>query len=49
MNYKRTKENNSEIVLFKYLPKSFTNKKDKFKKKSNKNSPFEKLSELRFR
>ena len=49
MNYKKEKTSNEKEIFFKYVPKNITNKKNKFSKKMEKNSPFEKLSELRFR
>ena len=49
MNYKKEKTSNEKEIFFKYVPKNITNKKNKFSKKIGKNSPFEKLSELRFR
>ena len=49
MSYKYTKKDGDKEVFFKYQPKNITNKKNKFAKKINKNNPFEKLSELRFR
>ena len=49
MSYKHTKKDGDKEVFFKYQPKNITNKKNKFAKKINKNNPFEKLSELRFR
>ena len=49
MSYKHTKKDGDEEAFFKYQPKNITNKKNKFAKKINKNNPFEKLSELRFR
>ena len=49
MQYKRKKIKGSKEEFFIYQPKYIKNKQRKIIKKSNVNSPFEKLSELRFR
>ena len=49
MHYKPKKIENSEDEFFAYRPKTVKNKKEKNKKNVNENSPFGKLSELRFR
>ena len=50
MDYKPKKvQDNKEENFFIYKPKSMKNKIDKNKKKYSNNSPFDKLSELRFR
>ena len=49
MQYKQKKIEKSKDDFFVYNPKYTKNKKDKSSKKSNKNAPFNKLSELRFR
>ena len=49
MQYKRKKIEGSKEEFFIYQPKYIKNKQRKIVKKSNKNSPFGKLSELRFR
>ena len=49
MNYKHKKTKDSEDYYFTYQPQYDKNNKDKIIKKHNKNSPFDKLSELRFR
>jgi len=49
MEYKRKKVKNSKEEFFIYQPKYEKNKQIKTIKKLNKNRPFEKLSELRFR
>ena len=48
MQYKRKKVNESKEDFFIYKPKH-TTKKIKIQNKTNKNNPFGKLSELRFR
>ena len=49
MQYKRKKIEGSKEEFFIYQPKYIKNKKEKLLKNSNANSPFDKLSELRFR
>ena len=49
MNYVPKKDKKSNDDLFKYHPKNTKNKEIKSGKKINANSPFDKLSELRFR
>ena len=49
MQYKNKKIQNDKEEFFIYQPKFLKSKKDKITKKVNKNSPFDKLSELRFR
>ena len=49
MQYKNKKIQNNKEEFFIYQPKFLKSKKDKITKKVNKNSPFDKLSELRFR
>ena len=49
MQYKRKKIEGSKEEFFIYQPKYLKNERRKIVKKSNKNSPFGKLSELRFR
>jgi len=49
MEYRSKKIENSEDQYFAYRPKSKKNNEGKKIKKINKNSPFDKLSELRFR
>jgi len=49
MQYKRKKIEGSKEEFFIYQPKYIKNKQRKIVKKSNANSPFGKLSELRFR
>ena len=49
MNYKHKKTKDSKDYYFTYQPQYDKNNKDKIIKKHNKNSPFDKLSELRFR
>ena len=49
MEYKQKKVENSEDQYFIYRPKNKKNNEGKKVKKINKNSPFDKLSELRFR
>ena len=49
MQYKRKKIKKSKEEFFIYQPKYIQNKQRKITKKSNVNSPFVKLSELRFR
>jgi len=49
MQYKRKKVEGSKEEFFIYQPKYIKNKQRKIVKKYNANSPFDKLSELRFR
>ena len=50
MQYKALKtQDNKNEEFFTYKPKFIKNKVDKDNKKTNKNNPFDKLSELRFR
>jgi len=49
MQYKRKKIEESKEEFFIYQPQYIKNKQRKIVKKSNANSPFDKLSELRFR
>ncbi len=49
MQYKRTTIGDDKEDFFVYKPKYIKNIKRKIDKKTNKNSPFDKLSELRFR
>ena len=49
MQYKRKKIKESKEEFFIYRPKHIKDKQRKIAKKSNPNSPFDKLSELRFR
>ena len=49
MQYKNKKIQNNKEEFFIYQPKFLKSKKSKITKKVNKNSPFDKLSELRFR
>ena len=49
MSYKKTKNINEKDDFFIYQPKKYTWKKNKVSKKINKNNPFDKLSEIRFR
>ena len=49
MQYKRKKINENKDEFFSYQPKYKKNRKEKTSKKPNKNSPFDKLSELRLR
>ena len=49
MQYKRKKIEGSKEEFFIYQPQYIKNKQRKIVKKSNANSPFDKLSELRFR
>jgi ATP-dependent RNA helicase SUPV3L1/SUV3 len=49
MNYVPKKDEKNKDDLFKYRPKNIKNKEHKSNKKVNTNSPFDKLSELRFR
>ena len=49
MQYKNKKIQNNKEEFFIYQPIFLKSKKGKITKKVNKNSPFDKLSELRFR
>ena len=49
MKYRNKKTQNTKEEVFVYQPKFTNRKKIKQSKKPNKNSPFEKLAELRFR
>ena len=49
MHYFSKKDKGSKDELFAYKPKSNNNNRVKKDKKDNKNNPFEKLSEIRFR
>ena len=49
MQYKRKINNKNKEEFFVYQPKHKKNKERKIVKKLNKNAPFDKLSELRFR
>ena len=49
MQYKTKKNNDRNEDLFVYKPKYLKKRNKKRKMKNNKDSPFEKLSELRFR
>ena len=49
MQYKRKINNENKEEFFVYQPKHKKNKERKIVKKLNKNAPFDKLSELRFR
>ena len=49
MQYKRKKIDNNKEEFFIYRPKYIKNKNEKIVKKINKNNPFNKLSEIRFR
>ena len=49
MQYKRKKIEDSKEDFFVYRPKYIKNKNKKIDKKHDKNTPFKKLSELRFR
>ena len=49
MEYKSKKNNDNKKEIFVYRPKLIKRKELKSKEKISKNSPFEKLSEIRFR
>ena len=49
MQYKRKKINEHKEEFFNYQPKYIKDKKRNINKKPNKNTPFDKLSELRLR